>query len=453
MNANPHQEDKRAFYRRVFTLVLPLALQNLINVGVNAADILMLGRLGEVPLSASSIAGQIFFIFLLLLFGLSSGMTVLTSQYWGKRDIQSITRVMSIALRFAIVTSILFLGAALAFPYPLMRVFSGEADVIKEAVSYLRIVAFSYLFISVTLTYLNTLRSMERVVISTVVYSVSLVINVVLNALLIFGLLGFPKMGIRGAAVATLTARIVEFVIVIVHAKRNHAALPFHLRDLFRHDRLLFKDFVKFSTPVIANELFWGSAIAMTVAVLGHLGKSAVAANSVTQVTRQLATVVTFGVANATAIVVGKAIGEGYMDKAKTYASRFAKLSLLTGVAGSVVMLVARPIALHFLTLTPTAKGYLSFMMYVMAYFIICQSYNATMIVGNFRAGGDTKIGLLFDVASLWLFALPFGALAAFVFHWPVPIVYLILTSDELVKLIPSTIHFRSYKWLNSVTR
>jgi Na+-driven multidrug efflux pump len=278
-------------------------------------------------------------------------------------------------------------------------------------------------------------------------------VTVSLNALLIFGLLGFPKMGIQGAAIATVIARATELVIIVIYAKKNSHILPFRIKYLFERNRLLFRDFIKYSMPVVANELLWGVAIATTVAVLGHLGSSVVAANSVTQVARQLATVITFGVANAAAIVVGKAIGENNEMKAKIYSKRFAWLAIIFGLLGSVVVLIARPISIHFLTLTPSAEGYLSFMMYIMTYFVVCQSYNAVMIVGNFRAGGDTKTGLIIDIFSMWLFSIPLGILAAFVFRLPVPLVYFILTSDELAKLIPSTIRFLSYKWLRNVTR
>lgn len=450
---NIQTNEKKEFYKKVFILVFPMALQNLINVGVTSADVLMLGKVGETVLSASSLAGQVQFIMTLIFFGLTSGASVLTAQYWGKRDIRTIEKVIGIALRFSCIVSILFTVAALAIPNIIMHIFSSEIDVIEEGIKYLRIVAFSYLFTAFTMIYLNIMRSVERVVISTIVYLVSLILNIMLNAIFIFGLLGVPAMGIQGAALATLIARIVEFGIVFFYAKRINKEVVFRIKDIFVKDKLLFKDFLVYSIPVMINELMWGAGVSMNTAIMGHLGSAVVAANSVTQVTRQLATVVSFGVANATAIVVGKAIGENKYKEADVYASRFVKLSIMTGFAGALVILIARPIAINHLSLTPLAQTYLSTMMIIMSYFSLAQSYNTTLVVGVFRAGGDTKFGLILDVTTMWGCSILIAALAAFVWKLPIVAVYMILMSDEIIKIPFTTIRYKSRKWLKNVTR
>lgn len=450
---NIQTNEKKEFYKKVFILVFPMALQNLINVGVTSADVLMLGKVGETVLSASSLAGQVQFIMTLIFFGLTSGASVLTAQYWGKRDIRTIEKVIGIALRFSCIVSILFTVTALAIPNIIMHIFSSEIDVIEEGIKYLRIVAFSYLFTAFTMIYLNIMRSVERVVISTIVYLISLILNIMLNAIFIFGLLGVPAMGIQGAALATLIARIVEFGIVFFYAKRINKEVVFQIKDIFVKDKLLFKDFLVYSIPVMINELMWGAGVSMNTAIMGHLGSAVVAANSVTQVTRQLATVVSFGVANATAIVVGKAIGENKYKEADVYASRFVKLSIMTGFAGALVILIARPIAINHLSLTPLAQTYLSTMMIIMSYFSLAQSYNTTLVVGVFRAGGDTKFGLILDVTTMWGCSILIAALAAFVWKLPIVIVYMILMSDEIIKIPFTTIRYKSRKWLKNVTR
>lgn len=453
MNYIEEKQEKRHFYKLVFSLVLPMALQNLINVGVSAVDVIMLGRVSETALSAAALANQVQFILSLILFGLTSGASILTAQYWGKKDIRTIEKVLAIAMRLALVVAAVFTVVVLAFPVPVMKVFSGDEAVIREGSGYLRIIALSYLLTAITIVYLNIMRSVERVVISTVVYLVSLIVNLSIAATLIFGLFGLEPMGIKGAAIATLIARLVELLIVLFYAKFRNREIRFHVKDLFGHDRLLMKDFLIYSIPVMLNELVWGAGTSTNTAIIGHLGTSAVAANSVAQVTRQLALVVAFGLANATAIVCGKALGEGRLEQAKVYAKRFIRLTIIIGFIGIFVILGASEAAKLFMTLTDDAKSYLSFMMIVMSYFALCQAYNTTLVVGVFRAGGDAKFGLFLDTVFMWCFSILLGLIAAFVLKLPVKIVYLILLSDEVIKIPITTWRYKSNKWVKNLTR
>ena len=324
---------------------------------------------------------------------------------------------------------------------------------IAEGAKYLRIVALSYILMCITQIYLNTMRSIERVLIATVVYAISLLTNIVLNAVLIFGLFGFPELGIKGAAIATLVSRILELLIVIWYAKNRNKVVHFHVRDMVKVDKILFKDFLTYAVPVIINELLWGLGTSTNAAIIGHLGSAAVAANSVAQVARQLALVVCFGVSNATAIYLGKTIGEKQYELAKAYGRKFLKLSILTGLAGGCMILIASPIAVRFMTLSAEAQGYMKFMFFVMSYFSLCMSINTTLIVGVLRSGGDTKYGLVVDLGGMWCFSIIFGAIAAFKFHASVQIVYVILMSDEVIKIPMSVSRFFSYKWIKNLTR
>lgn len=443
----------RVFYRNVFALVVPMALQNLINVGVTAIDVVMLGKVGETALSGSSLAGQIQFIMMLLFFGITSGATVLTAQYWGKKDTRTIEKILGMGLSVSLVVAAAFTIVALLIPETLMRIYSSDAEVITEGARYLRIVGLSYLCIAVTQVYLNIMRSIERVLIATFVYFMSLVVNVVVNALLIFGLCGFPKLGIVGAAIGTLCARITETVIVLVYAKTRNHDVRIRLYDMFHIDRVLLKDYMVYAMPVVLNELMWGLGSSANTAVIGHMGSAAVAANSVAQVARQLATVVVFGISNATAIYLGKTIGERQILHARAYAKRFVGLSLLLGTIGGGIILLAAPVAGANLELTEQAKQYMNFMFFVMSYFTIAQSVNTTMVVGVFRSGGDTRFGLIMDVSTMWGCSILIGAVAAFVLHASVPVVYVILMSDELIKIPICVYRYRTYKWLNNVTR
>lgn len=446
-------KSNTSFYKMVLALVLPMALQNLINVAVTSADVIMLGKVGETVLSASSLASQVQFVMTLFFFGITSGAAVLTAQYWGKKDTRTIEKVMGLALRIALSVAILFTVGVLIFTEPVMGIFTKEADVIAEGVKYLRIVAFSYIFIAITMVYLNVMRSVEKVIISTIVYLISLLVNIILNTIFIFGYFGFPAMGIQGAALATLIARFVELLIVVFYATKCNHTIRFRFKDLIGKYPVLEKDFKRYAMPVIANELMWGAACAMNTVIIGHIGKSVVAANSVAQVARQLATVVAFGIAGAAAIIIGKTIGEKDEEMARVYGKKFVQLSLYAGLIGGAIVLLVRPIVMQHLALTKEAQGHLSIMMFVMCYFVVAQAFNANLVVGVFRAGGDTKFGLVIDVLSMWGGSLLLGFLSAFVFKWPVAITYMLLMSDELIKIPLTFYRYRSMKWLKNVTR
>lgn len=446
--------EKRQFYKMVFALVLPIALQNLINVGVTAADVIMLGMVGETALSAGSLANQVSFILNLLMFGMSSGAAVLTAQYWGKKDTATIEKVLGISMRLAIVAGLLFMAAALLIPRQLMLIFTQEEEIIAAGIPYLRIVAFSYLLMAVNMTYLNLMRSVERVLIGMITYAVSLGVNVVLNAIFIFGLFGCPAMGTAGAALGTTLARVTEFIIILIYNKKFNDILNIRLNLLAVKDRQLTRDFIRYASPVIMNELAWGCGMAMLSAMMGHLGSAAVAAHSVTQTSRQLAMVVSMGLAGAAAIVLGKTIGEGNEKLARIQAGRFVKMAAILGVAGSLFILaIVRPAVLHFMVMTPQASRYLGYMMFILAYFCFFQSLGTIFIVGIFRAGGDTRVGLALDLTGLWGCAVFLGSIAAFLLKWPVPAVYVVISFDEIVKLPFSVKRYLSGKWLKNITR
>ena len=442
-----------SFYRTVIALVVPMALQNLINVGVTAADVIMLGAVGEDALSGASLAGQVQYIMTLFLFGLTSGATVLTAQYWGKGDKDAIEKILGIAVKTAVFVTALFTAAALVAPGMLLRIFTGDPVVIAEGIKYLRIVAFTYIMIGITQAYLYIMRSVERVIVATVVYLLSLICNIIMNSIFIFGLFGLPAMGVSGAALGTLCARILEVVLVAGYARFFNKDIKLRLRYVIHTDKVLFGDFMKYALPVVINEVMWGLGTAANTAILGHMGSPVVAANSVAQVARQLATVVSFGLSSAAAIYLGKTIGEKRMEHARAYAKRFIGLSLIMGVLGGAVILIASPVASAFLSLSAEAKDYLRIMFFVMSYFVVGQAFNTTMVVGIFRSGGDTRFGLILDVSTMWCCSILLGFLAAFVFKLSVPVVYMILMSDEIIKIPITSWRYRSCKWLRDVTR
>ena len=444
---------KDHFYKRVLILVLPMALQNLINVGVSATDVIMLGRVGEKVLSGCSMGGQIFWILSLFLFGSTSGASVLIAQYWGKKNLEAIEKIMGIVVLLTTSMGLLFMVTSLLIPEKLMQLFTNDGEIIEQAVLYIRIVAFTYPLSAFTMGYLNMLKSIERVTISTVIYGSSLFINILVNAVLIFGLLGFPAMGIQGAAIGTLIARLVELFILLFYVNRFKPEVKVKWEYVIHTDTVLWKDFLYFASPVILNEVLWGVGYSANTAIVGRLGSGVVAANSVVQVTRQLSMVVGFGIAAATAIMIGKAIGEGRKDIAEEYGRKFTMLGLLCGIGGAAVILLLRPAILWGMGFEGETARYLHLFLGMMTAYVNGQSINSTWVVGIFRSGGDTRFGMILDMTTMWFGSILFSALAAFVFHFPVPVIYAILLSDEFIKVPFCLWRYRKKVWLRDVTR
>ncbi len=446
-------KERKEFLKSAALLVVPVAMQNLITTAINSLDVIMLGRVNEIVLAGASLGNQVYFNMSLFLFGITSGAAVLIAQYWGKKDLDSIKAIFGLGMKLGIAVSSLFALSAFFLPELLMRIFTDDTEIIRQGEIYLRIVCFSYPFTAVNMIYLNTMRSMEKVKIATLAYSVSFFVNLIANGVLIFGLLGFPALGTAGAAWGTVIARFSESLVILFYDRKINRTLKFSIKFLVSKNGLLTRDFWKYALPVIINELSWGTGISMITGILGRLGSSVVAANAVAQVARQLSMIIGFGVAAAAAIEIGKKIGEGNREGAKDLGRRYAVLSVITGFIGAAVILIALPVMLKFLVLTPDAAKYLKMMMLVMSYFVIGQSINSCFVVGIFRAGGDTRFGLFFDLTFMWGIAILGGWIAAFVFHAPVTVVYMILLSDEVLKMPVAYGRYKSYKWLKNVTR
>lgn len=446
-------KERKEFLKSAALLVVPVAMQNLITTAINSLDVIMLGRVNEIVLAGASLGNQVYFNMSLFLFGITSGAAVLIAQYWGKKDLDSIKAIFGLGMKLGIAVSSLFALSAFFLPELLMRIFTDDPEIIRQGEIYLRIVCFSYPFTAVNMIYLNTMRSMEKVKIATLAYSVSFFVNLIANGVLIFGLLGFPALGAAGAAWGTVIARFSESLVILFYDRKINRTLKFSIKFLVSKNGLLTRDFWKYALPVIINELSWGTGISMITGILGRLGSSVVAANAVAQVARQLSMIIGFGVAAAAAIEIGKKIGEGNREGAKDLGRRYAVLSVITGFIGAAVILIALPVMLKFLVLTPDAAKYLKMMMLVMSYFVIGQSINSCFVVGIFRAGGDTRFGLFFDLTFMWGIAILGGWIAAFVFHAPVTVVYMILLSDEVLKMPVAYGRYKSYKWLKNVTR
>ena len=445
--------DKTSFRKTVFAFLLPMAIQNLINVAISSTDVIMLGRYSEVALSASSLASQIQFILILLFFGIGSGATVLTAQYWGKKDTKTIEKILAIGIKIAFGLSLFFFIFAFFFSRSAMRIFTNDETTILEGIKYLKIVSFSYLTTSISIVYLVTMRSVERVGVSTVAYATSFVTNFIINYLLIFGSFGFAKMGVKGAAIGTLVARLIELGIVFYYNSKNHHFVSIKWKYIKSLDPILKKDFIKYSAPTMMNELLWAGGTAAGIAILGRLGNSIVAANSITSVVRQLVMVFAFGLANTAAIMVGKEIGKKDFYTAEIYAKKLLLYSFLSSLLGVALLLIIKPFIIKKFALNGEVEDYLNLTLNILFYYIPLQSISAVLIVGVFRAGGDTKFALVADVLPLWFGSVLISAIAAFYLNLPVKLIYLLIMSDEIIKQPLIIWRYKSKKWINNVTR
>ncbi|MCC8140428.1 MAG: MATE family efflux transporter [Lachnospiraceae bacterium] len=443
----------KGFLKIVIGLALPLALQNLINTGVTTADVVMLGMAGETALSSGSLAGQVAFVMNLMIFGMTSGASVLTAQYWGKKDIETIEKVFSMTICFAVAAGLLFFAAGELIPQKLMHIFSSEPEIIENGAAYLRIVAWSYPLSAFSTGYLYLMRSVERVQIGTAVLGTSLIVNVILNALLIFGLGPFPALGVRGAALATLLTRCCEFVAVRFYSGKINREVCLRPRYFIHMDLLLLRDFLVLATPVVLNETLWGAGMSANAAILGQMGSAAAAANSVNRVIRELVMVLSLGLSAATAVLVGKAIGEKRMDLAETYAKRMISLSFCVTLVAGALMFLLRHSIVNAMSLSVEAQGYQEFMLIVLTFYSLAQSLSCPIIVGVLRGGGDTRFGMILESSALWGGSILLGAIGAFALHLPVKAVAFLLMLDEFIKLPFAVWRYRSKVWLKDLTR
>ncbi len=440
------------FYRQIFKLVLPIVIQNLLSAAVSSADVVMLNYVGQSSISAVSLASQYANVLFMVFYGLGTGATMLCAQYYGKGDMKAIQVVEGIALRFSLGFAMLFAGAAFFFPEGMMRLFTNDGELIAIGASYLRFMSVSYLCWGIIEVYLAVLRSIGRVTVSTAMNVLAFSLNIVLNAVFIFGLFGAPKLGAMGVAIATSASRLIELAACFaVSAASRDIKLDF--RYLFARNRPLFSDFVRLSLPALGNDISWSVAFSMYSVIMGHMGTDAVAVNSFVVVVRNFGTILCFGMASAGGILLGNVIGEGKLEEARADAGKLMKLNVLTGAIGGLIVLAATPFVLKYATLTENAMHYLKYMLLINTYYVMGAAVNTTLIAGVFRAGGDSRFGFICDTIDMWCYAVPLGFLAAFALKLPVLWVYFLLCTDEFVKWPWVIRHYRSGKWLNNITR
>lgn len=446
---------EKTFYRAFFALTLSLALQNLLTFGVNLMDTVMLGRYSQEAMSGVSLCNQIQFLLQMLVGGAGEGAVVLGSQYWGKNKLEPIRHIIGVALRFGAVLSALLFAAVLLVPNQLLGLLSSDAGVITQGAAYFQIICFSYIIFTVTNILVASLRSIGVVKIGYAISFSTLCINVTLNYLLIYGNFGCPELGVRGAAVATLVSRCVELLIVIYYLKYREKKLNLTLKKLLFIDASYLKDYNRVSAPVLVNQALWGVAQMVQTGILGHLGGDVTAANAIAVQVYQVLSVVAYGAASASGIVVGRSIGEGKRDALRPLVATLQVLFVLIGLAsGGLIFLARNPILAVFGgTLTDRARGLALQFMAVIALTTVGTAYQMACDTGIIRGGGDTAFSARMNLVSMWGVVVPLSAMAAFWWKAPPAAVFFLLKWDQLYKIIPVALRLHSWKWVRSVTR
>lgn len=438
------------FRKKLISLILPMTLQNFVWALVPVSDAVMLLFLSQEAMTSVSLASQVPFVLTLFTISIASGGSILAAQYWGKGDTESVEKIFGYMFVLSLPVMAVFFGCTMFMPQGVIRIFTNEPELITGAIPYLRLASFSYIFMTLALIFETLLKNVGYVKQCTIVSIVIVFLNITLNAVFIFGLIGAPEMGIAGAALATSVSNFAGFVMCLFFLLK---LTKFRLRfkNVFRVDLSLRKRFSKYTLPYLMNQIVWGFGFAMITVIMGHLGKDAASANGIAAIVKDLVSCLCFAIAGGSVIVIGNELGAGRLDVAKVYGQKLFKITIVSGIILGIVAAASAPVILHFTHLTDTAEHYLFIMLMMCSYYILGRSINSTLIGGLFGAGGDTKFGFICDSITMWAFIVPVGFLAAFVFDWPVMVVYFLLNLDEIVKIPVVIIHYKKYKWVRNI--
>ena len=442
-------ERKRSLRKEIVRLALPIALQQFMTALVGACDAIMLGKLSQDAMSAVSLATQVTFVFNLFMFAFMAGENMFVAQYYGKGDYTGISQVFSLVTKICGCIAVVFLAGTLFFPEQLMRILTNEETLIVLGSEYLRVIGISYVFSGIAQTFLAIMKNCGAVNMSTLINGVMVILNIALNAVFIFGLSGFPKMGIKGAALATVLATVVQFLWSVGYVLCRIRAVKFSLRSC---EKKLFGRFWQKTVPLLINNLAWGIGFSMYSVIMGHLGTDAVAANGIANISKNLVVCFCLGLGNAGSIIVGNRLGADRLQEAKEVVETLTKTAIIAGIVSGLVLIALSPFITKMVDLTPTARGYLQKMLLISSYYIAGKSVNCMTIGGIFAAGGDSKFGMLCDSVTLWCIIVPLGCICAFILKLPVMVVYFVLNLDEIIKLPVVYKHYKKYKWIKNLT-
>lgn len=444
--------EKKEFYKEMFSLAVPIGLQSLLVALIGATDALMLGRFSQDAVSAVSLASQVAFVMNLFSGSLVGAGGVLLAQYWGKGDKTMVKNLFCTVIKYALGISFVFFALAMFLPEQLMRIFTPEQALIEIGASYLRVVAVSYLFTGITQCYYLVMKLEGKASKSVWISVVTLVVDMVLDFFLIYGIAGVPRLGADGSAYSTVAVELVALIWCIAESYRGESVHP-DIAGFGWFSATITKDMLKITWPMLGSALAWGLSISMHSFIMGHLGSDATAAASITSVAQELVTCVCKGIATGSGIMVGKLLGQDMFEKAKAYGRKFWHVSFVVGVLHMVLMAVLGPVVVQFFVLTETARQYLIIMLVFTGLYVFAYSFNTVMTCGILPAGGDAKYDAVSVFIASWCFSIPLALLGTFVFRWPVMVIYIVMCADEIVKLPWLYPRYKKYLWLQNLTR
>ncbi len=444
----------RQFYHTLFHVLLVVSLQNIVNYSVNMIDNLMLGSFGQVSLSAAACVNQIFFLLTGFFQGAGNGLSVLGAQNWGKKNIATINRLGGIALKFILIIGAVFFVLSAVIPAGLVSIFTSDPAIIAEGTAYLRIIKYTFFPYAISFTLINLLMNVETVGISFRISIVSLLINAGMNYLLIFGNLGFPRLGVEGAAWATLTARIVEMIIIVVYVAKKDEKLHFFQSDFLRHDPELLRDYMKIDIPLLIASIAFAVGTPIQGALLGKMSTDAIAANSVTSTFYQYVKVFALAFTAAAGITTGITIGRGKMEDVRAGARTIEVICLIIGVVLALILYLLRGPLLSLYTLTPEAMELSNRLLIIMCVVMMGMAYEVPLLFGVIRNGGDTVFTSKMNIVFMWVIAIPLSFLGLYVWHLGPEWIVIFMQSDQLLKCIPAAIRIRQYdKWIHVLVK
>ncbi len=441
----------RDFFPTLFSLVIPVLLQNLLNAGLNFVDVFMIGSLGDSSIAAVGGANQFFFFYLMIVFGISSGAGIFAAQYWGNKDIAGIKSVMGIGLVLSSIVSVLFTCGVVVFPHLVIGMFSTDPEVVRIGTKYVLYTAGIYLIIPVAMNYAVILRSTGQVMVPMYASFIGVALNTLGNYCLIFGRLGFPQMGVEGAAISTLVSRTIETAIIVAYAYTKDSAAAVRLHHLTKLDKNLFIRYLKRSIPVIVQGAGWSFGYTTYAMIYGHVSTESLAAYNLAGSIERICLILFVGLGAAGSIMIGNRIGAGEEERARGYAENLIIISFFGAVLTGLLLFVSRDWFTSLYNLTDTGSRYLSGILMVMSFVVCAKAFNIIFHGGIFKGGGDTMFSMMVDVGGIWLVGVPLAACGAFLFHWPVHYIVALASAEELTKATLAIVRFISRKWIHNL--